>query len=112
MKNTKKRGQFTIFAYREKPNQYKGVCLEFDLIEEGENSQEVMEQIKEAAIGYLKTVIDNKLSDNLLNKKAPEKYWKKHQEFLVLKKKKPVIPWEEFLRTCLYPQIFREKCNV
>lgn len=112
MKNTKKRGQFTIFVYRDKPNHYVGVCLEFDLIEEGKNAREIMRQINEASIGYLKTIIDNNLSDDLLNKKAPKKYWKKYKEFLELKKKKSAIPWEDFLRTCLYPQIFREKSNA
>ena len=112
MRNTKKQGKFIIFVYQEKPNRYIGVCLEFDLIEEGKNPQQVMSQIKEASIGYLKTVINNKLSDDLLNKKAPEKYWKKYQDFLELKKKKHAIPWEEFLRTYLYPHILQEKCNV
>ncbi len=112
MRNTKKRGQFTTFVYQEKPNHYIGVCLEFDLIEEGGNTQEVMNQIKEASLGYLKTVIKNKLSDDLLNKKPSEKYLKKYKEFLELKRKKSLIPWEDFLRTCLYPQVFREKCDV
>lgn len=71
MKNTKKRGQFRMFVYREKPKYYIGVCLEFDLIQEGENAREVMQRIQEASLGYLKTVIKNNLDDDLLNKKRP-----------------------------------------
>ncbi len=112
MNNTKKRGQFTIFVYREKTNHYIGICLEFDLVEEGKNVPKVMEQIQEASIGYLKTVIKNNLDDDLLNKKAPQKYWRKYQELLKLKERESAIPWEEFLRKCLYPQVLREKCNA
>lgn len=112
MTNTKKQGQFTMLVYREKLDYYIGVCLEFDLIEEGTSAQEVMRQIKEASVGYLKTVTENNLSDDLLNKKAPKKYWEKYQEFLELKKKQSAIPWEEFLRKCIYPQVLQEECNV
>ena len=112
MKNTKKRGQFTIFVYRERANHYIGVCLEFDLIEEGENAREVMKQIQEASVGYLKTVIKNNLDDDLLNKKAPLKYQRKYQELLKLKKKESAIPREEFLRKCLYPQVLQVRSNV
>lgn len=112
MRNTKKRGQFNLFVYREKPNYYIGVCLEFDLIQEGSNPREVMMQIKEASIGYLETVIENNFSDDLLNKKSPIKYQKKYREFLELKRKQSAIPWEEFFTTCLYPQVLRDRCNV
>lgn len=108
MRNTKKQGQFSLFVYREKPNYYIGVCLEFDLIEEGKDASGVMERIKEASVGYLKTITKNNLSDDLLNKRVPEKYWKKYKEFLKLKKQQPSIPWEEFLRKYIYPQTLKE----
>jgi hypothetical protein len=112
MRNTKERGQFTLFVYKEKPNYYIGICLEFDIVKEGKNASEVMELLEKASIGYLQTVIKENLSDDLLNKRAPKKYWQKYKQFEELKKQQPAIPWEEFLRRYFYPQVLQERIYV
>ena len=82
MRNTKKKGKFTLFVYPEKPNYFVGVCLEFDLIQEGKSASDVMRRIKKASLAYLMTVIKKHYSDDLLNKPAPDKYWKRYLRFL------------------------------
>jgi len=91
-----------FFFYKEK-NKYVGVCLTFDIIEEGEDINNLKESVKEAAILHLKVVQDKKLSDELLNRHAPIKYWKKYFEFLsyLSQKKKE----REEIKRALSPEI-------
>ena len=108
MRNTKKQGKFTLFVYPEKPNYYIGVCLEFDLIQEGKTIPEAMEKIKSASISYLKTVIKFNMDDDLLNKRAPKEHWKKFRNFLKAEEKRRY--WERQLRQILsYPEILKEE---
>ena len=78
-KNTKERGTIECLVYKEGKT-FVGVCLTFDIVEEGDNPTELMRSIKEAAELHLETVIRNNLTDDLLNRYAPEKYWKKYFE--------------------------------
>ncbi|KKR67837.1 MAG: hypothetical protein UU09_C0020G0006 [Microgenomates group bacterium GW2011_GWA2_40_6] len=78
--NTKKRGLLRFFLYREAKH-YVGVCLDLDLVEFGDNLQELQKSICEAAQAHVDAVIKNNLSDDLLNKPAPIKYWKKLDEY-------------------------------
>lgn len=118
MRNTKKKGKFTLFVYPEKPNYYVGVCLEFDLIQEGKSPIETMERIKEATINYLKTVIEFNMSDDLLNQPAPMKYWEKYRKLLkketeATKERAKGIPWEEFLQEQIYnPEFLKRLANA
>lgn len=80
-KNTKKEGVIEFLVYKDKAG-YTGVCLTFDIVEEGKNPSGLMKSLKEAAELHLKSVIKNKLSDDLLNRYAPEVYWKKYFELL------------------------------
>lgn len=80
-KNTKERGLIEFFVYEEKKT-FIGVCLTFDIIEEGTNAGEVIKNLKEAALLHLEVVRTKNLSDGLLNRYAPEKYWKKYFGFL------------------------------
>jgi len=119
LRNTKRKGRFTLFVYPEKPNYFIGVCLEFDVIKEGKNPKDALNSIKEASIGYLETIIKNNYSDDLLNSPAPKQYWKKYHQYLKAKadaikklegkidskrkekskeSKKPNIRWEEYVK--------------
>lgn len=80
-KNTKKSGYIEFFAYQER-DKFIGVCLTFDIIEEGKNIEEVMKSLNEAALLHLKVVQEKNLSDDLLNRHAPEEYWSKYFELL------------------------------
>lgn len=78
-KNNKKGGTVEYIVYKEGKT-YVGVCLTFDIVEEGENPTELMKSIKEAAELHLETVIKHNLSDQLLNRYAPKEYWDKYFE--------------------------------
>lgn len=76
-KNTKEKGIIEFLVYKE-GDSFVGVCLTFDIVEEGKNSTELMRSIKEAAELHLETVIRENLTDELLNRYAPEEYWIKY----------------------------------
>ncbi len=78
-RNTKEKGLIEALVYKE-GDSYIGVCLTFDIVEEGSDPVALAESIKEAARLHLETVIKNNLSDELLNRYAPEEYWKKYFE--------------------------------
>ena len=77
--NTKKEGTVEILVYKEK-GAFVGVCLTFDIIEEGTDALSVLRSIKEATQLHLNTVIKNNMSDDLLNRYAPQEYWEKYFE--------------------------------
>ena len=117
MKNTKKQGKFTLFVYPEKPNYYIGVCLEFDLIQEGKTPQETMENIKKTTFNYLITIIKKKWPDYLLNRLAPKHYWEKYNKYLKRREEetkkreleKRRLFWQQYLQEYLYtPKSLRE----
>ena len=74
-KNTKKKGNIEYVIYKS-GRQYVGVCLTFNILEEGVDPEKLKESIQEAALLHLDVVRRNNLSDDLLNRYAPEKYWK------------------------------------
>ncbi|XOB42165.1 MAG: hypothetical protein ACKKMP_02260 [Candidatus Nealsonbacteria bacterium] len=109
MKNTKKKGKFTIFSYQEKSNYYIGVCLEFDLIVEGKTPREALKNILNASIGYLIVIIKNNLNNKLLNLTPDQKYLREYTKLLKRRmkriekikkvkkqKKEKLIPWNEY----------------
>lgn len=68
-----------ILVYKEK-DIFVGVCLTFDIVEEGTDALSVLKSIKEATELHLNTVIKNNMSDDLLNRYAPTEYWEKYFE--------------------------------
>ena len=78
-RNTKERGVIELLTYKE-GKAYVGVCLTFDIVEEGADPVELARSLKEAAELHVATVIKNNLSDDLLNRYAPDEYWKKYFE--------------------------------
>ncbi|MDO8659461.1 MAG: hypothetical protein Q7K54_02560 [Candidatus Parcubacteria bacterium] len=73
-KNTKDKGTVEFLVYKEGKT-FVGVCLTFDIVEEGNNPEKLMESIQEAAQGHLKVVRTQNMSDDLLNRHAPKEYW-------------------------------------
>jgi len=79
--NTKEKGLIEFIVYPDKKEKkYIGVCLTFDIVEEGNTEDEVKRSILEAAQLHLMAVIKNNLSEALLNRKAPQEYWDKYEE--------------------------------
>lgn len=89
-KNTYKRGVATTIIYPE-DNLYTAVCLEFDLVEQAEDFGEVKDKIDDAVRSHVETVVRNKLPEGLLNRPAPEKYWKKYKEIVQKLEKRKVV---------------------
>ena len=87
-KNTKEKGTIEFLVYP-KNGHYIGVCLTFDIIEEGDNPVSLMKNIEEAAELHLEVVIKENMSDDLLNRYAPEEYWQKYYSVLNSAKKSP-----------------------
>src|SRR3989338_6791081 len=73
-KNTKDRGTMEFLVYKEGKT-FVGVCLTFDIVEEGDNAEKLMESIQEAALGHLEAVRGLNFPDALLNRYAPKEYW-------------------------------------
>lgn len=80
-KNTYKKGRTRVFIYPEK-NQFVAVCLDFGLVEVAESLNKAEEYIKDAVESHLKIVIKKRLSEDLLNRPAEEKHWKKYRDYL------------------------------
>ena len=81
MRNTKEKGTIEFFSYQE-DSKYVAVCLTFDIVEEGESLRDVQNAVVEAAKLHLETVVAHNLSDDLLNRTAPEEYLNKYNEAL------------------------------
>lgn len=91
MKNTKNKGVVRFFIYKEGAK-YVGVCLDFDIIEEGKDVGKLKRSLLEAAQGHVGTVIKEGMNDKLLNRRAPKKYWKKYEAFLNCLRQKEFSP--------------------
>lgn len=79
LNNTKQKGTIEFLVYKG-GDVFVGVCLTFDIVEEGNNPIELMKSIREAAELHLATVIKENLSDDLLNRYAPAEYWERYFE--------------------------------
>ena len=95
-KNTKEKG-FTEFFFFKKGKKWTGVCLTFDIVESGDDLKSVKESLLEAAQLHLEAVVKNKMSDDLLNRYAPEEYWKMYFDYLksISKQKVEGGPYKE-----------------
>ncbi len=76
-KNTKEKGLVEFIVYPDGDN-FVGVCLTFDIVEEGNDPVALMESIKEAAQLHLDVVIKEDMLEELLNRFAPQEYWDKY----------------------------------
>lgn len=76
-RNTKEKGLMELFVYSE-GDKFVGVNLTFDIVEEGNDPIALMDSIKEASILHLECVIKEDMSEDLLNRYAPEEYWNRY----------------------------------
>lgn len=73
--------EVNFIIYRKKSDTvYTAVCLDFDIVETGDHLEALKESIEEAAKLHIETVLENNLSQNLLHRSAPQKYWKQLYE--------------------------------
>jgi len=85
--NTKQEGLYEFFVYPNprKREAFLGVCLTLNIVDEGKNAHKLINNIVDAALGYIKVIQKENLSDELLNRPAPKKYWDKYKKFKHLK---------------------------
>ena len=75
MKNTKQQGLLRFFIYFDKKdNEYVGFCIDLGIIKCCSNPYHIERDLVEAAQGYVETVCEQKLPDNLLNQSPPREY--------------------------------------
>ncbi|MBU6321661.1 MAG: hypothetical protein KGI78_03050 [Patescibacteria group bacterium] len=79
VQNTKAMGEMN-FLFIQEGKHIVGVCLEFNIIEEGTNLEEVKKHLETATRLHLEAVQENNLSDDLLNRHAPTEYWEIFEE--------------------------------
>ena len=79
--NTKNIGLARIIIFPCKEG-FRAVCLDFDLIEDGETREEAENNIKEAAVGYIEAICKCNLDSHLLNRPANKRYWKLYESYL------------------------------
>jgi len=81
--NTKQSGIVHFLIFKDKKDQlYTGVALELDIVEQGEDPEQLRQSLVEAAKGHVETVISKNLGDDLLNRHAPSWYWKRMGKLL------------------------------
>ncbi len=80
--NTKNKGTVRIFTYKQ-GSKFISVCLELDIVKEGNNILDLNKEMFESVVGHIKTVCKEKMDDKLLNRPAPQKYWDKYQDYLL-----------------------------
>ncbi len=72
--NTYTSGTVTFLILQER-DKFIGICMEFDLEVEGKTAKEAKEKLDDLTHAWLENVVENKLSEELLNKSAPKPYW-------------------------------------
>mgnify|MGYP003395246865 CR=1 FL=1 len=72
-RNTLQKGSVRNIIFREGKTWY-GVALEFNIVEAGDDAQEVMILLEEAVRGYLASARKSKLSISVLNQKSDAEY--------------------------------------
>ncbi len=78
--NTKKSG-IVHFVYVSNDKGAFGICLDFNIVEEGATEAEVRKHLEIAVALHIETVREKNLSDDLLNRLAPQEYWDMYDDF-------------------------------
>lgn len=89
-KNTYKQGKLQYLFYKQ-GKKYVGVCLDLNIYEEGSNFEDVLKTVTKMSQDHVKYVIKNKLSEDLLNRPAPKKYWELYNKTTTGKTKNTLI---------------------
>jgi len=58
-------------------DRYSALCLELDVASEGETPEQALANLREAVAGYLETVFQHGLEDELFPRLAPQSEWRK-----------------------------------
>lgn len=89
-KNTYKQGKLQYLFYKQ-GKKYVGICLDLNIYEEGSNFEDVLNIVTKMSREHVEYVIKNKLSEDLLNRPAPKKYWNVYNKTTVGNTKNTLI---------------------
>jgi hypothetical protein len=89
-KNTYKQGKLQYLFYKQ-GKKYVGICLDLNIYEEGSNFEDVLNIVTKMSREHVEYVIKNKLSEDLLNRPAPKKYWNVYNKTTVGSTKNTLI---------------------
>jgi len=86
--NTYKSGYVHSFVFKGSNEEfYTGVALEFDVVIQAKTSEKAEECLLDTIKNYLRNVIDNELSEELLNTPADKKYWEMYKKAITTESK-------------------------
>lgn len=75
MRNTYQNGRIRILIFQRPDDKlYEGVVFEFGIVTEGEDKYKLLNSLKNAAHLYLKSVLNEKLSEDQLNYEMDKEY--------------------------------------
>lgn len=81
--NTRKKGQIRFLIFKEKNAElFTGVCLDFGIVLQDKNDEKLKRELERSALGYLKAVAKEGMSEELLNNQAEKKYFDRYEKFL------------------------------
>lgn len=76
-RNSRESGQVTLLVFRRKRDRlFTGVALELDIVEEGRDPLTLLQSLTEAVWLHVRGVVEDRLSNGLLNRPAPGSYWR------------------------------------
>ena len=74
--NTKTQGNVQFVVYFDfEAQHFVGVCLTFNIVIEGDDREELEKLLRQMAQDHIEVVREQNLSDELLNRPAPQEYW-------------------------------------
>lgn len=101
--NTYKSGRARVFIYEDK-GKYVAVCLEFGLMVGAKTLEKARECINDVTQSYLSNILENNLSEKLLNRPAPKKYWKIYEN--IIQKEQESTSLQEYRSTSVNLPVF------
>lgn len=109
LRNTLENGRVTLMVYRRKRDVwFTGVVLELDIVEEMEDPLALLQSLTEAVWLHAHGVVEDRLSEDLLNRPAPASYQRVYEALRSGQRPVALHPFY-FLFTIALPAILKAK---
>lgn len=108
-RNSLEGGQVTLLVFRRKRDRwFTGVALELDIVEEGKDPLALLQSLTEAVWLHVHGIVEDRLSEGLLNRPAPASYWRIFEHLRAGRVPSALHPFY-FLFTVALPAILKAK---